>query len=89
MGSVEKIPVFRNGKWIHYPVPQPLDPMWSSGNLLQAASFYANALSRGYNHDESAEFAKAYVYKKIYSGLSYSGSLELKICTIANPVETT
>jgi hypothetical protein len=83
------VPIFRKGKWISYILPEPLDPMWSPSHCLHAAAFYANALSRGYEPNESASLTVAYMNKQIYKGLQYHRSLEQKIAAITHLEETT
>lgn len=84
--SLTATPVFQKGKWILYPGHQ--DPLWSSANQLQAASFYATALSKGYEPEESEGLATAYINKQIYKGLVYLPPLEKKLCMVMCPSET-
>lgn len=81
------LPVFQNGTWITYPLPKPVDALWSQSNIFQAASFYAAALSQGYEPNESAILAEAYIHKKVYNGLQYHDSLENKLKSIMSRVE--
>lgn len=83
------IPLFRNGKWYEYPLPHPIDPMWSTSHRFQAAAFYVNALSRGYTSKESAALTIAYINQQIYSGLQFNLSLEQTLKKIKSPLETT
>lgn len=84
--SLTATPVFQKGKWILYPGHQ--DPLWSSANQLQAASFYATALSKGFEPEESEGLATAYINKQIYKGLVYLPPLEKKLRMVMCPSET-
>lgn len=78
------IPVFRKGIWIQYPVPAFVDPLWSKGDLFQAASFYATALSKGFPPSESAVLAECFVHTQVYPDLQYSRHLERKVDFVRN-----
>lgn len=82
-------PVFRNGKWIEYPPPISQDALWSTCHRLQAASFYATALSQGYSPTESASFAEIYVQKQIFPEIVYPNRIESTIQRIMGRVGTT
>ena len=82
-------PVFRNGKWIEYPQPIFEDALWSSCHKLQAASFYATALSQGYSPTESASLAEIYVQKRIFPEIVYPKGIESKLQRIMGRVGTT
>ena len=71
------IPVFSKGQWLTYKGHE--DPLWSYANQLQAASAYANALSKGYKPEESEELAVALINKNVYKGLMYVKPLENKL----------
>ena len=87
--SMATVPIFRNGKWYEYSLPDPIDPMWSTSHRFQAAAFYVNALSRDFTAKESASITIAYMNKEIYKGLQYNVSLEQMIKKIKSPLETT
>ena len=80
--------VFRKGQWLTYPLPKPVDAMWSSKHTFQAASFYATALSQGYSTDESASLAEAHIHKQVYTGLVFDKNLERKLQQIMSRAET-
>lgn len=88
MDTSDSIPVFRKGKWIPYKKPIYTDSLWSQAHLLQAASFYATALSQGFSTDESASLAEIFVQKYIFPETQYSQSIERKLKLIMDRVET-
>lgn len=83
------IPVFREGKWIAYRLPSPIDPFWEKDHCFEAASFYATALHQGYSPTESDALAQVFIMKKVYQGLEYPESIKSKIQKIMGRVETT
>lgn len=83
-----RIPVFRNGSWIEYTVPQPLDAMWSQKHIMRAASFYATAIHQGCSTKEAATLAELFINKEVYEGLGYDKRYESKLKQIMDRVET-
>lgn len=81
------VPVFRQGAWIHYPLPSTVNALWSQEHIFKAASLYATALSQGYSPDESAMLAEAYVNKLIFTGIQYNRSLESRLAQIMDRAE--
>ncbi len=73
------ISVFRQGKWILYSVPKDGELFWNANQKLQAASFYATALSKGLSPSHSAVLTECYINKQVYPGLQYKESLEVQI----------
>lgn len=69
------IPVYRNGSWIHYTLPESGIALWSQSLKLQAASLYASAIGKGYSSEMSHVFAECFVQKQLY-GVRYNPSLE-------------
>ncbi len=84
---MKRIPVFRQGKWIHYTVP--LSCTWSREQMFRAASAYATALQKGYSEQESLNLAEMLIHKEVYPGIQYSETLEKKCRTLMDPVEIT
>jgi hypothetical protein len=76
------VPVFRKGVWIEYPKPICIDTNWSQSHLWRAASFYATALSQGYDSDESCALAECFVNKEVYPDLQYGKLIERKLYKI-------
>lgn len=73
------IPVFRKGVWIQYPLPTCIDTNWSHSHVLRAASFYATALSKGYDSNESRILAECFINKEVYRDLQYGRLVERKL----------
>lgn len=80
------IAVFRKGQWMQYIIDR-VDPLWSQKDSMQAASFYATAVTKGFSNDESHMLAEAYINKNIYK-VGYTKDLELKISSIMYHGET-
>jgi len=70
-----EIPVFLNGEVIQYKLPRDTS-LWSRSHKLQAASFYAAALQKGYAAKQSAVFAECYINKLLYKDLQYKKRIE-------------
>ena len=70
------IPVFRNGTWITYTVPSDGELYWNANQKLQAASFYATAISKGLQPSYSATLTECFMNKQVYPGLQYNAKLE-------------
>ena len=71
------IPVFRNGTWILYNVPETT-PLWSQALKLQAASVYASFISKGFSKEKSSVFTECFVNKQLY-GVTYSKEIESEL----------
>lgn len=80
------IPVFYKGAWIQYPRPLSLDTNWSEKHLFRAASFYAAALSKGYESSESRVLAECFVNKEVYPDLEYGRLIERKLQQITQEI---
>lgn len=73
------IPVYRQGKWILYVLPKDGECFWNANQKLQAASFYATAVSKGLQPSHSATLTECYINKQVYPGLQYNETLEKQI----------
>jgi hypothetical protein len=69
------IPVYRNGAWIHYELPESGIALWSQSLKLQAASVYATARIQGHSPDTSSVLAECFVNKGLY-GVTYNPMIE-------------
>jgi hypothetical protein len=83
---METIPVFRNGTWISYSVPSPIDPYWTQAHKLQAASFYATA--KQLNISAPDVLTEMYINKLVYPKLAYDEKYERKIQQVMSHAET-
>ena len=71
--------VFRQGKWIQYVLPKDGELFWNANQRLQAASFYATAVSKGFSPSQSSVLTECYINKLVYPGLQYNETLEKQI----------
>jgi hypothetical protein len=69
------IPVYRNGTWIHYEIPDTGTSIWSSNLKLKAASFYATAITKGFSKERSLVLTECCINKLLY-GVTYSKQIE-------------
>ena len=69
------IPVFRKGQWIQYSPPTTGIQIWSQGLLLQVASIYATAITKGFSPEKSNVLAECYANKQLY-GVEYNKQIE-------------
>jgi hypothetical protein len=69
------LPVYRNGAWIHYTLPETGIQLWSQSQKLKAASVYATARTQGHSKETSAILAECFVNKELY-GVAYSPAIE-------------
>ena len=72
------IPVFRKGQWIHYTPPSAGIQLWSQSLLLQVASVYATAISKGIDPGKSSVLAECYANKQLY-GVDYNPQIEASL----------
>ncbi len=72
------IPVFRKGQWIHYTPPATGLQLWSQALLLQVASVYATAVTKGISLEQSCVLAECYANKQLY-GVTYMKTIEDKL----------
>lgn len=70
-----ELPVFLNGQWIRYKVPDDT-PLWSMCHKLQAASLYAAALQKGHSERMSNILAECFINKQLYKDLQYKQNIE-------------
>lgn len=68
------IPVFRNGQWISYAVPEGT-VLWSNSLKLKTASVYGTLISMGYSTETSSVIAECFANKELY-GVTYSSQIE-------------
>lgn len=76
------IPVFREGKWIYYTVPEDATFSWNANQKFQAASFYATALTKNMSPSQSAILTECYINTLVYPGLQYNEILQKQIQTL-------
>jgi len=69
------IPVFRNGGWIHYDVPETGTSIWTKSLQLKAASVYATAITKGFSKERSYVLSECFINKELY-GVTYSKEIE-------------
>ncbi len=72
------IPVYRNGSWIHYEIPETGTSIWSSRLKLKAASLYATAITKGFSKERSLVLTECCINKLLY-GVTYSKQIEQEI----------
>ena len=72
------IPVFRNGTWVQFDVPDAGTSIWSKSLTLQAASLYASAITKGHSKEKSLVLAECYGNKQLY-GVTYSKQIETEL----------
>jgi hypothetical protein len=72
------IPVYRNGTWIHYEIPETGTSIWSTSMKLKAASFYASALTKGFSKERSVVLTECCINKLLY-GVTYSKQIEQEL----------
>ena len=69
------IPVFRNGTWIHYEIPDTGSSIWSTSIKLKAASVYATAITKGFSKEKSLVLTECCINKLLY-GVTYMKQIE-------------
>lgn len=79
----KSIPVFRAGKWIFFNL-ENTDPLWTYASQLRAASAYATAVSKGYQHQEAMNLAEAFINKEVYRGIVYTPDIERKLLALTD-----
>lgn len=84
---MKTIPVFREGKWIHFTVP--LSCTWSREQMFRAASAYVSALQKGFSEQESLNLSEIIINKELYPGIQYSENLEKKYKSLMDHGEIT
>jgi hypothetical protein len=72
---MNRIPVFRKGRWISYAVPEDGVALWSNSLRLKVASVYATLISNGYSTETSTVIAECFANKELY-GVKYSSQIE-------------
>ena len=72
------IPVFRNGTWIHYEIPETGTSIWTNSLKLKAASFYASAITKGFSKQKSLVLTECCINKLLY-GVTYTKQIEQEI----------
>ena len=72
------IPVYRNGTWIQYDVPEGATSIWTKTQQLKAASFYASAVTKGFPKERSLVLTECFINKEMY-GVTYSKEIEQSI----------
>jgi hypothetical protein len=72
------LPVFRQGKWIQYDVPETGTSIWTTRQKLQAASVYATAICKGFSPEKSLVLAECFMNKQLYR-VTYSKQLEREL----------
>ena len=72
------IPVFRNGTWIHYEIPETGTSIWTNSLKLKAASVYATAITKGFSKQKSLVLTECCINKLLY-GVTYTKQIEEEI----------
>jgi hypothetical protein len=72
------IPVFRNGTWIHYEIPETGTSIWTNSLKFKAASVYATAITKGFSKEKSLVLTECCINKLLY-GVTYTKQIEEEI----------
>lgn len=75
------IPVYRNGTWIQFDIPDTGTSIWTTSLKLQAASLYATAITKGHSKEKSLVLAECFANKQLY-GVTYIKQIEQELQTL-------